>query len=158
MMQCHSENHTVTCFKYRRRGSGKEACRFGIPRDPVTSSTVASFTFSQDISWIPTVSKPLALVFCITNYATKDDVSPEQLLSKAVLLQQFIEKAKATEAPTPSENKPGPTIIGTLQVTWLITKFNTCLSFVISVLRPYIFCLGEQLSSNIRLEGLYNEY
>jgi hypothetical protein len=45
------------------------------------------------ISWIPTVSKSFALVYYITNYATKDDVSPEQLLSKATLLKQFIEKA-----------------------------------------------------------------
>ena len=28
--QIHSSNHTATCFKYRR---GKDACRFGMPRD-----------------------------------------------------------------------------------------------------------------------------
>ena len=125
-VQRHSKNHTATCFKYRRRGSGKEACRFNMPRELVASSTVdesgivhlarndawvnpwnpaiaSCIRSNQDVSWIPTVSKSLALVYYITNYATKDDVSPEQLLAKAALLKQSIEKAKTTEAPTPSD-------------------------------------------------------
>lgn len=31
---------------------------------------------NQDISWIPTVAKALYLIYYITNYATKDDISP----------------------------------------------------------------------------------
>jgi hypothetical protein len=36
------------------------------------------------------------LIYYITNYATKDDVSPYQMLVKAALLKQSIEKAKTT--------------------------------------------------------------
>jgi len=31
--QMHFSNHTATCFKYRQKGQGKAACRFGMPRD-----------------------------------------------------------------------------------------------------------------------------
>jgi hypothetical protein len=55
------------------------------PWNPAIASCIRS---NQDVSWIPTVSKSLALVYYITNYATKDDVSPEQLLAKAALLKQ----------------------------------------------------------------------
>src|SRR6267378_1932906 len=125
-MQRHSKNHTATCFKYRRRGSGKKACRFGMPRDLHPTSTIDEFGIihlarndawinpwnpaiatcirsNQDISWIPTMSKSLALVYYITNYATKDDVSPEQILAKAALLKQSIDKANATDAPSSSD-------------------------------------------------------
>src|SRR6266516_5669207 len=37
--------------------------------------------------------------YYITNYATKDDVSPYQMLVKAALLKRSIEKAKATLTP-----------------------------------------------------------
>jgi hypothetical protein len=45
----------------------------------------------------------LAPVYYITNYATKDDVSAEQLIAKAALLKQSIEKSMTTETPTPSD-------------------------------------------------------
>jgi hypothetical protein len=45
------------------------------------------------------VVKALCLIYYITNYATKDDVSPYQMLVKAALLKQSIEKAKATLTP-----------------------------------------------------------
>ena len=51
------------------------------------------------ISWIPTVAKSLSLVYYPTNYATKDDVSPQQMLIKAALLKRSIEKAKSTLTP-----------------------------------------------------------
>jgi hypothetical protein len=125
-MQRHSKKHTATCFKSRQRGSGKNACRFGMPRDLVPSSTVDEFGIvhlarndpwiipwnpaiascirsNQDISWIPIVSKSLSLLYYITNYATKDDVSPDQILAKAALLKQSIETARVIEAPTSSD-------------------------------------------------------
>ena len=43
--------------------------------------------------------KALSLIHYITNYATKDDVSPHQMLVKAALLKQSIKKAKATSTP-----------------------------------------------------------
>jgi hypothetical protein len=42
------------------------------PRNPVIASCIRS---NQDISWIPTRAKSLCLIYYITNYATKDDVS-----------------------------------------------------------------------------------
>jgi len=45
------------------------------------------------------VVKALSLIYYITNYATKDNVSPHQMLVKAALLKQSIEKAKATSTP-----------------------------------------------------------
>jgi hypothetical protein len=45
------------------------------------------------------VVKALCLIYYITNYATKDDASPYQMLVKAALLNQSIEKAKATLTP-----------------------------------------------------------
>jgi hypothetical protein len=51
---------------------------------------------NQDILWILIVVKALCLIYYITNYITKDDISPYQMLVKAILLKQSIEKAKAT--------------------------------------------------------------
>jgi hypothetical protein len=125
-MQVHSKNHLTTCFKYRQTGSRKNACRFGMPRDLVPTSTVDEFglihlarshawinpwnpaiascvRYNQDISWIPTISKSLSLIYYITNYATKDDVSPWQIIAKAALLKQSIEKAKVAEPPTATD-------------------------------------------------------
>lgn len=61
--------------------------------NPVIASCIRS---NHDISWIPTVAKALCLIYYTTNYATKDDVSLYQMLVKAVLLKQLIERAKAT--------------------------------------------------------------
>ncbi|KAJ5742359.1 uncharacterized protein N7511_011545 [Penicillium nucicola] len=121
--QMHSRHHLSTCFKYRQRGSGKETCRFGMPRDLLPVSKVDEFGLihlarnhawtnpwnpaiasclrsNHDVSWIPTVSKSLSLLYYITNYATKDDVSPWQMVAKAALLKQRIERAETSELPT----------------------------------------------------------
>jgi hypothetical protein len=120
--QIHSSNHNATCFKYHQRSQGKDACRFGMPRDLLSTSMVdelgvihlarnhcwvnpwntaiaSCIRSNHDISWIPTVVKALCLIYYITNYATKDDVSPYQMLVKAALLKRSIEKAKATLTP-----------------------------------------------------------
>jgi hypothetical protein len=49
------------------------------------------------------VVKALCLIYYVTNYATKDDVSPYQILLKAVLLKQSIAKAKATLTPNAND-------------------------------------------------------
>ena len=41
----------------------------------------------------------MSLIFYLTNYATKDDVSPYQMIIKAALHRQAIEKAKTTLTP-----------------------------------------------------------
>ena len=125
-MQLHSRHHLATCFKYRQAGPRKNACRFGMPRDLVHTSKIDQFGLihlarnhawinpwnpsiascvrsNQDISWIPTVSKSLSLIYYITNYATKDDVSPWQMVAKAALLKESIEKAKVSDAPTATD-------------------------------------------------------
>jgi len=108
--QLHSKRHTATCFKYRQPGSAHDSCRFGMPRDILETSKVDEYGIvhlarnnawvnpwnpsiascirsNHDISWIPTVSKSLSLLYYITNYATKDDVSPGQMVTKAALLK-----------------------------------------------------------------------
>ncbi|PVH76112.1 hypothetical protein DL98DRAFT_382297, partial [Cadophora sp. DSE1049] len=47
------------------------------PWNPVIASCIRS---NYDISWIPTVAKAVCFIYYITNYATKDDVSPYQML------------------------------------------------------------------------------
>ena len=121
-VQLHSSKHNATCFKYHWRGQGKDTCRFGMPRELVPHSHVDEFGVihlarnngwvtpwnpaiascirsNHDISWIPTVTKCLALLYYQTNYATKDDVSPYQMVLKAALLKESIEKANATQTP-----------------------------------------------------------
>ena len=41
----------------------------------------------------------MSLIYYITNYATKDDVSPHQIVLKAALIKRSIEKAKAATNP-----------------------------------------------------------
>jgi hypothetical protein len=120
--QVHSSKHNATCFKYHQKGQGKGTCRFGMPRNLVPHSyadengvihlarnhawvnpwnpAIASCIRSNhDISWIPTVAKCLSLIYYQTNYATKDDITPHQMLLKAALLKDSIEKAKASLTP-----------------------------------------------------------
>ncbi|OJJ51893.1 hypothetical protein ASPSYDRAFT_37735 [Aspergillus sydowii CBS 593.65] len=67
------------------------------PWNPAIATCIRS---NHDISWIPTVSKSLSLIYYITNYATKDDISPLQIVTKAALLRQAIESANNTPSPT----------------------------------------------------------
>ncbi|PVH68340.1 hypothetical protein DL98DRAFT_631600, partial [Cadophora sp. DSE1049] len=120
--QVHLSNHNATCFKYRQKGQGSKACRFEMPRElrpnsevdelgvihltrnhgwvnPWNPAIASCIRSNQDISWIPTVAKTLCLIYYVINYATKDDVSPYQILVRAVLLKQSIEKAKAALTP-----------------------------------------------------------
>lgn len=124
--QLHSKHHTATCFKYSGRLSSKNGSRFGMPRDLVEVSRVDDFGIihlarnnawinpwnpfiascirsNHDISWIPTVSKALSLLYYITNYATKDDASPWQMVTKAALLRQMIDRASSNESPTTTD-------------------------------------------------------
>ena len=58
---------------------------------------------NHDVSWIPTMAKTLSLIYYITNYATKDDISPLQMLLKAALLKKSIEDAKAALDPNEAD-------------------------------------------------------
>ncbi|KAJ5370019.1 uncharacterized protein N7496_006111 [Penicillium cataractarum] len=126
--QLHSKRHTATCFKYRTQRSNGNVCRFGMPRELLERSKVddhgiihvarnhawvnpwnpyiaSCIRSNHDISWIPTVSKSLSLLYYITNYATKDDISPCQMVTKAALLKQMIERAAAAPAPTSADSR-----------------------------------------------------
>ena len=112
-VQIHSSSHSSTCFKYGRKNS----CRFNMPRKLVPTSYVDKYGVihiarhnewvvpwnpaittclrsNHDISSVPTVSKSLALLYYLTNYSTKDDISPQQILLKAALLKDCAEIAK----------------------------------------------------------------
>jgi hypothetical protein len=67
--------------------------------NPWNSAIASCLRSNHDISWIPTMAKALSLIYYTTNYATKDDVSPQQMLVKAALLKQSIEKARSTLKP-----------------------------------------------------------
>jgi hypothetical protein len=73
---------------------------------PWNPSIASCLRLNHDISWIPTVSKLLALVYYITNYATKDDVSLWQMIAKGALLKQAIEKAKTADPLTATASLP----------------------------------------------------
>ncbi|KAJ5318263.1 hypothetical protein N7476_004683 [Penicillium atrosanguineum] len=126
--QLHSKRHTATCFKYRPQRSNNNVCRFGMPRDlldaskvdehgiihlarnhawvsPWNPSIASCIRSNHDISWIPTVSKSLSLLYYITNYATKDDVSSCHMVTKAALLKQMIERANAAPTPTMADSR-----------------------------------------------------
>jgi hypothetical protein len=97
--QLHSKNHTATYFKYCYNTSAKKACQFGIPCKLINKSKIdkigiiylsynyawvnlwnqaiaSCICLNHDISWILTISKSLLLLYYITNYVIKDDISP----------------------------------------------------------------------------------
>ena len=117
--QIHSSNHNATCFKY----GNKKKCRFGMPRElvptpyadrfgvvhvkrdngwvtsynPAIASCIRS---NHDVTWIPTSSKALAYVYYLTNYATKADISPQQILVKGALIADSIKNGNETTSST----------------------------------------------------------
>lgn len=59
------------------------------------SAIATSIRSNHDISWVPTSTKALALVHYLTNYATKADISPQQMLLKAALLAESKERLES---------------------------------------------------------------
>ena len=108
--------HNKSCHKYQKEKDGP--CRYRYPRklvpetcvsehgvielrrnhpmlnpyNPVLEALVAANT---DMSFLPTTVKMLALLFYMTNYATKDDLAPEQILARCALLKANAEKQHA---------------------------------------------------------------
>jgi len=122
--QIHSKNHSQTCFKYCKNGSRE--CRFLFPRQLVAKAHVDGYGVVQlernnqwvnpwnptlssvlrsnhDISFIPTVTKALAAVYYMTNYATKYDVSQYQLILAAAILKRAIEDARSAAVPSETQ-------------------------------------------------------
>lgn len=114
--QLHSKRHSTTCFKYKRNGSGQTACHFDMPYQIIPQSTIDNLEIihlrrnhlwvtpwnpafascirsNHDISWIPTISKSLSILYYIINYATKNDVSPGRQWSRPLSSKRSIDKA-----------------------------------------------------------------
>jgi hypothetical protein len=64
--------------------------------NPWNQAIASYICLNHDILWILTISKSLSLLYYITNYVTKDDISLWQIVAKAALLKQSIDYAKAT--------------------------------------------------------------
>jgi hypothetical protein len=106
--QIHSPRHNSTCFKYNKKGIRE--CRFHFPRPKVETSHVdelgvahlrrddewvnpynpriaAAIGSNQDLSFLATRAKTLALLYYITNYATKDESSTYQMVMTAAMMK-----------------------------------------------------------------------
>jgi Helitron helicase-like domain at N-terminus len=122
--QYHSKNHNSTCFKYNKKG--KRNCRFYFPRpkvetsgidklgiphlrrdnewiNPYNSSIAAAIGSNQDISFMATRAKALALLYYITNYATKDEASTYQMVITAVMMRKTLEQGERSSNPSNEE-------------------------------------------------------
>src|SRR5436309_10702404 len=119
--QIHSGNHNSTCFKYSKKGAWK--CRFNFPRPKVEASHVdelgiahlrrdnewvnpnnpwiaAAIGSNQDLSFLATRAKALALLYYITNYATKDEASTYQMVMTAAIIRKTLEQAEQASTLT----------------------------------------------------------
>jgi hypothetical protein len=106
-MPCESTD----CFKSKAR---KRECRFGFPRPTVEKSIIDEFgvthlrrdsewvtpytciavaiSSNQDLPFMGTKAKALALVYYITNYATKDEASTYQMVMAAALIRKILDE------------------------------------------------------------------
>src|SRR5439155_15563228 len=127
--QIHSGNHNSTCFKYSKKGAWK--CRFNFPRPKVEASHVdelgiahlrrdnewvnpynpwiaAAIGSNQDLSFLATRAKALALLYYITNYATKDEASTYQMVMTAAIIRKTLEQSRTSIYPNKRrENSSG---------------------------------------------------
>ena len=70
------------------------------PYNPCIAAAISS---NQDLSFMGTKAKALALVYYITNYATKDEASTYQMVMAAALIRKILDKQ---DPPTiPAEEK-----------------------------------------------------
>lgn len=125
--QRHSSSHNATCFKYGK----KSKCRFGMPRelvpvsygdefgvvhvkrdDPwITSYNPAiatCFRSNHDVTWIPTNAKAHAYIYYLTNYATKADLSPQQILIKTALMVESRKSILADQGSSSNQTSQDP--------------------------------------------------
>ena len=122
--QMHSQNHNSTCYKYGKKG--ERTCRFYFPRpkvetsyiddlgiaylrrddewvNPYNPSIAAAIGSNQDLSFLATRAKTLALLYYITNYATKDEASTYQMVMTAAMMRKTLEQAEQTPNPSNAE-------------------------------------------------------
>jgi hypothetical protein len=70
-------------------------------RNPIISSCLRS---NHDISFVPGISKMLAALYYMFNYATKDDVKMHQLVLSAALFKAAMETMEKADASTEQSN------------------------------------------------------
>jgi PIF1-like helicase/Helitron helicase-like domain at N-terminus len=122
--QMHSKNHNSTCYKYNKKGTRQ--CRFFFPRPKVEASHIdklgiahlrrdnewinpfnpciaAAIGSNQDLSFLATRAKALALLYYITNYATKDEASTYQMVMTAAVMRKTLEQAEQATHPSDAE-------------------------------------------------------
>jgi hypothetical protein len=111
--------HSATCAKYQR---GKQShCRFGFPQKLVESSSIdddgilqlkrsnrnvnnwnpvmaATLRCNHDVSFIPTNTKGLALIYYITDYATKKEDPFHHTVSLAAAVRDGNDKYKEKQS------------------------------------------------------------
>jgi len=63
---------------------------------------------NHDITWIPTNAKAHAYIYYLTNYATKADISPQQILIKAALMAESRKKIIANQDITSNQSSQDP--------------------------------------------------
>src|SRR6266850_2948638 len=71
--------------------------------NPWNQAIASCIRSNHDIRWIPTVTRSLSLIYYLTNYATKYDLSTQQILLKAALLKDARNKANATLTPNKTD-------------------------------------------------------
>ncbi|CAG7954145.1 unnamed protein product [Penicillium nalgiovense] len=77
-----------------------------MPRENLPSSKIDDLGvihLARNHPWVNPWNPSIASFYYITNYATKDDVSPWQMIAKGALLKQAIEKAKTAVPPTATD-------------------------------------------------------
>ena len=122
--QIDSQNDNSTCFKYSKKGA--QACRFYFPRPKVEESYIdelgiahlrrddewvnpynpwiaAAIGSNQDLSFLATRAKALALLYYIMNYATKDEASTYQMVMTAAMMRKTLEQAEQASNPSNAE-------------------------------------------------------
>ncbi len=71
------------------------------PYNPWIAAAIGS---NQDLSFLATRLKALALLYYITNYVTKDEASTYQMVTKAAIIKKTLEQAEqAFNNPTNEE-------------------------------------------------------
>ena len=111
MKQMHFVTHNAICFKYK---SKQDKCRFDMFKNIVSclltnehdviqikknngwvnffNRVFAScFRSNHDVSWIMIIMNSLVVMYYIINYATKDDLNPNRILLKTILMKKVFE-------------------------------------------------------------------
>jgi hypothetical protein len=83
----------------------KRSNSWAISYNPALATCIRS---NHDISWISTQEKALAFIYYITNYATKADVSPYQILVKAALIADARKIAPSNTTSNSEDNHQTP--------------------------------------------------